>query len=57
MSNPIFLQTICKSPQWKKWVKYQREKQEFDVAESMECGWLSDKHWQAFLKFAKELKG
>ena len=52
--NPSFYRTIMDSPQWQAWVKYNEETPQYDVHESMECGWLSQNHWQAFIKWAKE---
>jgi hypothetical protein len=48
---PSFFTTIINSPQWKEWVNYNEQIPKFDVYESMECGWLSEKHFQAFMSF------
>ena len=47
--KPTFYETIVHSPVWKAWVERQEEAMEYDVHESMECGWLSPEHWQAFI--------
>lgn len=53
-SNPTYHRTIVNSDIWKEWAKLQEEKMQFDIWESIECGWLSDKHWSAFIKWVKE---
>jgi len=50
-SNENFYKTVISSQQWIKWVDYQEEQMEFDVHESIECGVISEKHFQAFLEF------
>lgn len=50
-NQPTYYDTIVHSQEWQAWVKYQEKAQEFDVHESMECGWLSPEHFQAFLKW------
>ena len=47
-----FCITIVQSPQWIAWDKISHLRG-WDTAESAECGWLSKKHLQAFLKFVK----
>jgi hypothetical protein len=54
MEEPTFYHTVVDSPQWKEWVKFNEETPNFDVHESMECGWLSEKHFQAFIEFCKD---
>jgi hypothetical protein len=51
--NPTFYQTIVRSPQWQAWVKKNEKDPQFDVHESVETGWLSEKHWQAFLEWVR----
>ena len=50
---PTYYETIVNSQQWEDWVKYNEDSMEWDVYESMETGWLSDGHFQAFIKFCK----
>ena len=45
-----FWKTIIESPQWEAWSKI-GYKQGFDVEECRECGWLSQGHFQSFIKF------
>src|ERR1035437_6837793 len=52
MKNPTYHDTIMKNTFWKEWVRDNELKPKFAVHESMECGWLSDRHFNAFLKFA-----
>jgi hypothetical protein len=52
--NPSFYRTIVDSYQWKEWVNYNEQIPKFDVHESMECGWLSEKHFQAFMSFSAQ---
>ena len=51
--NESFYKTIITSSQWNDWVKLQEYEIEFDVHESIECGVISNNHWQAFLEFIK----
>lgn len=51
--NPEFYETIIKSQQWQEWGKVAHE-EGFDWHESTETGWLSDKHFQAFLNFCNK---
>jgi hypothetical protein len=50
--HSTFYATVVKNPFWKEWVKDNEKKPKFDVHESMETGWISDRHFNAFLKFA-----
>lgn len=50
-TNPNFYRTVVSSRQWQAWVKYNEQSLDWDVHESMECGWLSPEHFQAFLRF------
>ena len=52
MTNPTYHQTVVASPQWKAWEKVAHE-HGFDWHESVECGWLSPEHFQAFLAWVK----
>lgn len=52
---PTFYSTVVTSPQWETWVKQNEEHPEYDVHESIETGWLSQKHFQAFLEFCKTI--
>jgi len=54
--NPTYYETIVKSDIWKKWTKHQEQVMEFDIWESIECGWLSDRHWEAFLEWFRNVK-
>ena len=58
-----FYRTVTASRQWKLWEAQQANwfaqkkfKKCFDMAECMECGWISQKHFQDFLKFVRNLK-
>ena len=53
MTNPTYHQTVVASPQWKAWEKVAHE-HGFDWHESVECGWLSPEHFQAFLAYQRE---
>ena len=53
MTNPIYHQTVVASPQWQAWEKVADE-HGFDWDESVEWGWLSPEHFQAFLAFERE---
>lgn len=58
-----FWETVTKSPQWKAWElevyrrfrEFSRDgeflEQVYDVDECRECGWISDEHFQEFMKF------
>lgn len=52
-SNPTYYETIVKSDIWKEWTRYAEENMLFDMAESIECGWLSKAHWEAFINWVK----
>ena len=63
---PNFYQTVTESRQWKAWEEEQRirlhglckknklDNGVYDMSEVMECGWISQKHFQDFLKFVTE---
>lgn len=57
-TNPNFYTTVTQSPQWKAWQKHQADLEHhgstwrYDMAEVMECGWISDRHFQDFLLFS-----
>ena len=56
MKNPTFYQTVVHSKEWKAWTEYLhqealQDRLHFDIDESVECGWLSDRHWNAFMEF------
>lgn len=48
-----FWKTVVESPQWLAWVKENQREPKFDIDECQECGWISQKHFQAFIKFIK----
>lgn len=48
-----FWKTIIESPQWKKWEKIANKKG-YDYCECSECGWMSQKHFQEFIKFIRK---
>lgn len=67
--NPTFYDTVTHSPQWKAWEAEQERRAAwwnkagetrgigpllYDMAEVMECGWISQEHFQAFLAFTIE---
>lgn len=64
-----FYKTVTQSPQWKAWQEEQNERLRrvvrtgakvatgcYDMSEVMECGWISQEHFQEFLKFCKGIK-
>lgn len=51
--NPTYYETIVRSDIWKEWTKYAEDNLLFDMPESIECGWLSDRHWETFIKWVK----
>jgi len=64
--NPTFYQTVIESLQWKLWEREQARRfnegpsgktweKVYDMAECMECGWISQNHFQDFLDFVGEL--
>ena len=53
MQNPTYYETIVKSKIWQEWCKHAQDNLLFDIPESIECGWLSDKHWEAFIEWVK----
>ena len=59
MTNPTFYDTVVHSKEWKAWEEYlhqeaMQDRLHFDIDESIECGWLSENHWNAFIKFTKQ---
>lgn len=54
-THPSFWKSVVESPQWGKWGEIAYEKG-WDYDECRECGWMSQKHFQEFLKFCKKLK-
>ena len=67
-SHPSFWQTVITSPQWTLWKKEQEKRFHFlnlhkprvsigvyDMSEVEECGWISQKHFQDFLKFINKV--
>ena len=47
--------SLCTSPQWKKWYKYQTGKnQQYDVDECRELGIMSAEHFQDFMRFSNK---
>lgn len=57
-----FWKTVVQSPQWIEWEKYNnslswedRKKLDlmYDIDECRECGWISQDHFQAFIRFIK----
>lgn len=57
MQHPTYYQTVVHSPQFQLWVKYNESLDQpmFDTPESLECGWLSQNHFQAFLEFCNRI--
>ena len=56
MKNSSFYRTLVDSPQWKLWLRYNDIDPQWDVHESMECDWLSPRHFQAFIEFCRDAK-
>lgn len=54
--KPTYYRTIVQSEIWKEWTKHQEEVMEFDIHESIECGWMSERHWEAFINWVKKQK-
>ena len=52
---PTFWLTIIQSPQWQEWRDVSHD-HGFDGWECEYCGWISDKHFQAFLEFTNKKK-
>ena len=48
---PSYYETIVNSKIWNEWREHQEKTLEFDIVESIECGYLSDKHWEAFIRW------
>lgn len=68
-SDNTFYKTITSSPQWKAWEEEQKQRLHnhvvnnskkytgcYDMPEVMECGIISQEHFQDFLKFVKGAK-
>jgi len=64
-----FWKTVVESPQWAVWEKevskrmskHNKKKSKiytgvWDVDECRECGWISQKHFQDFIKFINKIK-
>ena len=49
-----FWKTVIESPQWKVWQTQQIKNPTYDMSEVEECGWISPKHFQEFMKFTIE---
>lgn len=54
MKYPTYYDTVVNNPLWKKWVELNEVEPRLDVHESIETGWLSDKHFAAFLEWVQE---
>jgi len=59
MNYPTFYDTVIHSKEWKAWAEYLHkealeERLHFDIDESIECGWLSENHWNAFIEFTRQ---
>ena len=65
--HPTFYRTVIESPQWKLWEQEQAKRLRFinaggpirgiyDMPEVVECGWISQEHFQEFLKFCGKQK-
>lgn len=50
---PTYYGTVVSSTQWQAWGKVAHEKG-FDWYESVETGWLSPQHFEAFLNWVKD---
>jgi len=48
--------TLIESREWDLWVKENKRKMQYDVYETEDCGWMSAKHWNSFIKFIKNAK-
>ena len=53
--NPTYYGTVVNNPAWQAWEKVAHE-YGYDWHESVECGWLSPGHFQAFLDWHKRYK-
>jgi len=53
--NPTYYETIITNPHWREWEHVAHE-HGYDWHESVECGWLSPGHFQAFLDWYKNTK-
>jgi len=49
-----FWKTVIESPQWKAWQKEQSRNMTYDMPEVEELGYISQGHFQDFMKFVKE---
>jgi len=52
--HPSYWKTVIESPQWKEWdsgAGHPGHKAGFDVDECRECNWISQRHFQEFLKW------
>jgi hypothetical protein len=45
---------LLRSPEWQAWYQHARGENLFDVDETSECGWMSDKHFKAFMEFVRD---
>ena len=67
-SHPSFWKTVITSSQWKVWQTEQRRRFDllqkyqscnsgiYDMSEVEECGWISQEHFQEFIKFIQGKK-
>jgi hypothetical protein len=46
--HDTYWKSVVESPQWREWSRVSRD---FDTAECEACGHISERHFQAFLKF------
>ena len=49
-----FWKTVLESLQWKAWQKKQQQKMTYDMSEVEELGYISQEHFQDFIKFVKK---
>lgn len=54
-SDENFYNTVTQSKYFQEWINYQDDHQEFDISESIECGVISKKHFDAFIEWIKKL--
>ena len=54
-TNPTYYDTVVGSPEWQEWENV-AHMHGFDWHESVETGWLSPQHFQAFLGWVRERK-
>lgn len=50
---PTFYETVVHSPQWQAWTKVAHT-YGYDWHESTECGWLSENHFDSFIRWVTE---